>query len=120
MRMISEEQVNKALTLFFISLILIITMVGILSFTERDIIEERGLFPVIFEEFSAFGTVGLSMGSSERQTLSLVHDFSLFGKLILILTMIAGRVGPLTLAAMVMHGRVTEHLRYPLARIRIG
>ena len=119
-RRISEEQVNKALTLFFISLILIVTMGGILSFTERDIIEERGLFPVIFEEFSAFGTVGLSMGSSERQTLSLVHDFSPFGKLILILTMIAGRVGPLTLAAMVMHGRVTEHLKYPLARIRIG
>lgn len=119
-RNISEEQINKALTLFFVSLILIVTMVGILSFTERDIVKERGLLPVIFEEFSAFGTVGLSMGSRARPVLSLVHDFSIIGKLIIILTMIAGRVGPLTFAAMVMHARITETLKYPPARIQIG
>ncbi len=119
-RRVSEEQVNKALTLFFISLILIVVMVGILSFTERDIIKERGLLPVIFEEFSAFGTVGLSTGSSEKPTLSLVHDFSAVGRLIIILTMIAGRVGPLTFTAMVMRDKVTELFKYPPARIQIG
>ncbi|MCK4225352.1 Trk family potassium uptake protein [candidate division WOR-3 bacterium] len=119
-RRISEEQVNKALTLFLISLILIISMVGILSFTEREIIKERGLLPVIFEEFSAFGTVGLSMGSSKVPILSLSHDFSVIGKLIIILTMMAGRVGPLTIAAMVMHGRFIESVKYPLARVQIG
>ncbi len=119
-RNISEEQVNKALTLFFVSLILVVTMVGILSYTERDIIKERGLLPVVFEEFSAFGTVGLSMGSNEKASLSLVYEFSSLGKLILIITMIAGRVGPLTFAAMVMHGKITETLKYPPARIRIG
>jgi len=119
-RRISEEQVNKALTLFLISLILIISMVGILSFTEREIIKERGLLPVIFEEFSAFGTVGLSMGSSKAPNLSLSYDFSVIGKLIIILTMMAGRVGPLTIAAMVMHGRFIESVKYPLARVQIG
>jgi trk system potassium uptake protein TrkH len=118
-RRIPEEQVNKALTLFLISLILIIIMIGILSFTERSIIEERGLLPLIFEEVSAFGTVGLSMGSSVNPVLSLSHDFTVFGKLIIIITMLAGRIGPLTLVATVLK-RKSESFKYPFAKVQIG
>lgn len=118
-RRIPEEQVNKALTLFLISLILILVMLCALSFTERKIVTERGLLPVIFEEVSAFGTVGLSMGSSERPVLSLSHDFSSFGKIIIIITMLAGRVGPLTLVAMVLKKK-SESFQYPLAKVQIG
>ena len=118
-RRIPEEQVNKALTLFLISLILIIIMIGILSFTERIVIEERGLLPLIFEEVSAFGTVGLSMGSSANPVLSLSHDFTVFGKLIIIITMLAGRIGPLTLVATVLK-RKSESFKYPLAKVQIG
>jgi trk system potassium uptake protein TrkH len=118
-RRIPEEQVNKALTLFLISLILIITMIGILSFTEREIVKERGILPVVFEEVSAFGTVGLSMGSSVRPVLSLSHDFTILGKLIIIITMLAGRIGPLTLVATVLK-RKSESFQYPLAKVQIG
>jgi len=118
-RRIPEEQVNKALTLFLISLILIIVMISILSFTERTIIEERGLLPLIFEEVSAFGTVGLSMGSSVNSALSLSHDFTVFGKLMIIITMLAGRIGPLTLVATVLK-RKSESFKYPLAKVQIG
>lgn len=118
-RRIPEEQVNKALTLFLISLILIIIMIGILSFTERSIIEERGLLPLIFEEVSAFGTVGLSMGSSVNPILSLSRDFTVFGKLMIIITMLAGRIGPLTLVATVLK-RKSESFKYPLAKVQIG
>ena len=118
-RRIPEEQVNKALTLFLISLILIVTMIGFLSFTERLIINERGILPIVFEEISAFGTVGLSMGSSIRPVLSLSHDFTVLGKLIIIITMLAGRIGPLTLVATVLK-RKSESFQYPLAKVQIG
>jgi len=118
-RRIPEEQVNKALTLFLISLILIVIMTGVLSFTERGIIGRRGILPLIFEEVSAFGTVGLSMGSSARPVLSLSHDFTIFGKLIIIITMLAGRIGPLTLVATVLK-RKSESFKYPLAKVQIG
>lgn len=119
-RRISEQQLNKALTLFFISIILISLMIGILSFSEQKIVKERGLLPVIFEEFSAFGTVGLSMGSSVKTQLSLAHDFSALGKLLLVITMVAGRAGPLTLAAIVLGTKSKEKFKYPIARIQIG
>jgi trk system potassium uptake protein TrkH len=118
-RRIPEEQVNKALTLFLISLILIVIMIGFLSFSERGIINERGLLPIVFEEVSAFGTVGLSMGSSVRPLLSLSHDFSVLGKLIIIITMLAGRIGPLTLVATVLKKK-SESFQYPLAKVQIG
>ena len=107
------------MTLFLISLILIIIMIGILSFTERSIIEERGLLPLIFEEVSAFGTVGLSMGSSVNPILSLSRDFTVFGKLMIIITMLAGRIGPLPLVATVLK-RKSESFKYPLAKVQIG
>ncbi len=118
-RRIPEEQVNKALTLFLISLILIIIMIGVLSFTERETVKEIGILPIIFEEVSAFGTVGLSMGSSVRPTLSLSHDFTFLGKLIIIITMLAGRIGPLTLVATVLKKK-SESFQYPLAKVQIG
>jgi len=118
-RRIPEEQVNKALTLFLISLILILIMIGVLSFAERGIINERGLLPIVFEEVSAFGTVGLSMGSSVRPLLSLSHDFTVLGKLIIIITMLAGRIGPLTLVATVLKKK-SESFQYPLAKVQIG
>ncbi|MBN1695232.1 Trk family potassium uptake protein [candidate division WOR-3 bacterium] len=118
-RRIPEEQVNKALTLFLISLILIVTMIGILSFTERNIVNKIGILPIIFEEVSAFGTVGLSMGSSVQPVVSLSHDFTFIGKLIIIITMLAGRIGPLTLVATVLKKK-SESFQYPLAKVQIG
>jgi trk system potassium uptake protein TrkH len=118
-RRIPEEQVNKALTLFLISLILIISMIGILSFSERNIINEVGILSIVFEEVSAFGTVGLSMGSFTNPSLSLSHDFTVLGKLIIIITMLAGRIGPLTLVATVLK-RKSESFQYPLAKVQIG
>jgi trk system potassium uptake protein TrkH len=94
-------------------------MIGVLSFTERGIINQRGILPVIFEEVSAFGTVGLSMGSSIRPLLSLSHDFTVLGKLIIIITMLAGRIGPLTLIATVLKKK-SERFQYPLAKVQIG
>ncbi len=66
---------------------------------------------LLFESFSAFGTVGLSLGA----TSSLDE----FGKLVIAAAMLAGRVGPLTLALLLGTTRQAR-VSYPQARIMVG
>lgn len=70
-----------------------------------------GMHDVIFEQVSAFGTVGLSTG--------LTPKLSVFGKLWIIVTMFVGRLGPLTLAVWAFT-RKAPGVRYPEGRIMIG
>jgi trk system potassium uptake protein TrkH len=66
---------------------------------------------VLFEQISAFGTVGLSTG--------VTPNLSIIGRLWIIATMFMGRLGPLTLA-MLMFTRKAPGVRYPEGRIMIG
>ncbi len=70
-----------------------------------------GLHDVIFEQISAFGTVGLSTGITDK--------LSAVGRLWIIATMFVGRLGPLTLAIWFFpskHGQV----QYPEGKVMIG
>ncbi len=71
----------------------------------------RGPLALLFEQVSAFGTVGLSTG--------LTPSLSTAGRIWIILTMYVGRLGPLTLAAWAAGGPVHRH-RLPEGRIMIG
>lgn len=84
-RSIPNQVVHRALAITVISLLMVITVIFILSITENT-----PYIQIIFEAFSAFGTVGLSMG--------LTADLSESGKLLLCILMLAGRIGPITLA----------------------
>ncbi len=66
---------------------------------------------LMFEQVSAFGTVGLSTG--------LTPDLSTVGKVWIILTMLVGRVGPLTMALAVV-SQPRQHYEYPVERVMIG
>ncbi|MBB6670961.1 Trk family potassium uptake protein [Cohnella nanjingensis] len=81
---LAQERVNKALTLTLLALALVITATMILSTTE-----DHHFLMILFEVTSAFGTVGLTMGLTTQLTLT--------GKIIIILMMYIGRLGPLTL-----------------------
>ncbi len=70
-----------------------------------------GMHEVIFEQISAFGTVGLSTG--------LTPDLSIPGRLWIIATMYIGRLGPLTLAVWIASPRAPG-IRYPEGRIMVG
>lgn len=112
-RRIPRDGVTRA---FFISLIAFLalnTIAGLLL-----VIEGRQLLPTLFETTSAFGTVGLSMG--EGGPLSLAGHFSASGKLLLMAMMLAGRVGPLTLAVALAGGRTPPRVRYPEGRFLVG
>lgn len=72
---------------------------------------------ILFEVTSAMGTVGLSVG--DGGVCSLSATFSPLGKMIISFIMLAGRVGPLTLACAFFEQRGKRY-RYPEGRIAIG
>ena len=66
---------------------------------------------VLFEAVSALGTVGLSLG--------VTGELDGFGKVVVIVTMFFGRVGPLTLA-LVLGARAQRAVRFTETRISVG
>lgn len=106
-RELPQDQINRALTVALLALGLVFGMTLVLSSTEP--------FPflqLLFEATSAFGTVGLSTG--------ITPNLSLVGKLVIILTMYIGRVGPLTVALALAQRQKSQSYRYPEGRIKIG
>jgi len=84
-REIHEHSVNKAFSIVIVSL----TIIFLGAFVIFLIDGEFGLFRIVFECFSAFGTVGLS--------INLTSFLSVSSKWILILLMFLGRMGVMTL-----------------------
>jgi trk system potassium uptake protein TrkH len=72
-----------------------------------------------FEVFSALGTVGLSLGSSVNSCCSFSYDLSWISKLVIILTMITGRVGTITIGSALLKPHLTD-FKYPEEPIVIG
>lgn len=105
---ISNSTISKAysIALFSISLIFISTF--FLSVTEPD----KNLVDLLFEEISAFGTVGLSTG--------ITSSLSDAGKSIIILSMYIGRIGTLTLALAITKRIVYTKYRYSEINVVVG
>lgn len=93
-RTLPPELVDRTMSIIFASAILIGVITASLllfSTSEGATLAKRSEFvQYIFETFSAFGTVGLSMGVTSK-----LNDMQ---KYMIILMMFIGRVGPLTLA----------------------
>lgn len=73
--------------------------------------EGAPLRDVVFEQVSAFATVGLSTG--------LTPDLSAAGRIWIIATMFVGRLGPLTIALWAVPP-ARERIHYPNGRVMIG
>lgn len=84
-RRISPKALQRATSIISLSLI----SIGTSTFLLLQFDEHLGVMEVAFEAFSAFSTVGLSMGITEELSAS--------SKVVIILTMFIGRVGLLTL-----------------------
>mgnify|MGYP000499952699 CR=1 FL=1 len=99
---ISKFAVSHAIRLFFFSLSFIGVVTFLITLVEYKFLMTPdptfNFLKVIFEIFSAFGTVGLSMGFAGGVT-SFAAILTPFSKFLLIATMLFGRVGPLTLLA---------------------
>jgi len=103
---------------FFVSLIAFLALnavAGVVLLTES-----RDLMHTLFEVTSAFGTVGLSMGEGGAP-VSLSAFFSPLGKMLMIVMMFVGRLGPLTLGfALARRATMQPRLRYPEGKVLIG
>jgi trk system potassium uptake protein len=90
-RSVRKETTERAVGLFAIAFGLVTAAIFILTATERNHPSEGRFLAHMFEVSSAFNTVGLTMG--------LTPTLSSSGRLLMVLLMFFGRVGPLTLAA---------------------
>ncbi|MBK5246928.1 MAG: Trk family potassium uptake protein [Peptostreptococcaceae bacterium] len=108
-RKVSQEVVNKAISIASLGIVIIFIMTIIIIGVEKI-----GFVNVLYEVTSAFGTVGLSTGITPS-----LHDIS---KLLLVFTMFLGRVGPLTFAiAVAMKAdKTSQNSVYPEGKIMVG
>lgn len=106
-RQLKKEIIYEAIAITMISAGLVIIVTLILTITEQ------GTFlDILFEAVSAFGTVGLSTGVTP--TLSKI------GRALIIFTMFAGRVGPLTFAVAFAEKERKGIYHYPTEDIMVG
>ncbi|AZR74894.1 Trk family potassium uptake protein [Anoxybacter fermentans] len=106
-RRLDEGIIFKSLTILMLSLLLVLVVTLILSVTE-----ESSLVEILFETVSAFGTVGLSTG--------ITPTLSKIGRMLIIITMFTGRVGPLTLAVAMSESKKKPQFHYPKEKIMVG
>lgn len=106
-RRISWDILNRALAILIISIIYVsIVIMAVMT------IENMSFEKVTFEVISAFATVGLSMG--------ITADLSAMSKILIIITMFIGRLGPMTFALALGEKKVKQNLRYPKENILVG
>ncbi|GAA4807707.1 hypothetical protein GCM10023231_41170 [Olivibacter ginsenosidimutans] len=100
-RGISRDSVRRAFAVIALSIIGIGLCIFGLTLTDGD----KNPIALVFESFSAYNTVGLSMGITSTLTRG--------GRIILILAMFIGRVGALTLLLAFIKKRPLQNYRYP-------
>ncbi len=107
-RKISRELRDQAFAIFTMGTIWVVTAGIILSAIDGEVHE---LEEVIFETVSGFGTVGMGIG--------ITSQWSMWGKLVLALTMFVGRVGIMTFMLSLLAQKETR-IKYPKEDIMIG
>lgn len=106
-RSISNETIKKALAIVMVSMFLHVAVVFVLSILNNfDFIE------VLFETVSALGTVGTTMGITDKLTS--------ISKVIIAFCMYLGRIGPMTMALSFGLKSDDRLIKYPEAFISIG
>ncbi|MDO5026998.1 MAG: TrkH family potassium uptake protein [Tissierellia bacterium] len=84
-RRIPTDIIGKAMAIFMVSIIWVGVATVILTISDKG----NSISNLLFEVVSAYGTVGLSRG--------ITPSLSIIGKLTIMLTMIFGKIGPLTM-----------------------
>lgn len=113
-RRISQDILFRAFSIFFFSLSSIMIGTFILSITETHILEaeNRTFLDLLFEEVSAFSTVGLTTGITPMMSTA--------GKLTLIASMFVGRVGTLTIGFALSRTIQSRNYKYPEEHLLVG
>lgn len=106
-RRIDSNDIYPSFTLFFMGIFLLIVMTLLISLTHP-----HNFLEIVFDVTSALGTVGFSTGiSTELNTL---------GKILMVICMLLGRVGPLALGFGLAYKKKQPEIRYAQGKIMIG
>lgn len=116
-RTIGFEMLQKALSVVIMMITVIIISVMVLSLTEAELLIANGgkfeLLDIVYETVSAIGTVGVTTGVTPL--------LSSAGKIVIIICMYIGRIGPITLAiALSGKGKIKNNIHYPEGNIIVG
>lgn len=115
-RRVLKEVVQRALVIMTLAFLVVNFVTFLLLVSESEVasnINGHGSFLVLlFETASAFGTVGLSMG--------VTSFLSPLARLLLVFTMFAGRVGPLTLGLVLLQRRTLRKYYPPKENLLVG
>lgn len=107
---ISRDLLRRSVTILVLSLIIVFTgIVGLLF------VQQGNPLAIVFEAVSAMGTVGLSMG--------ITSSLNTWGKIIIIILMFIGRIGPVALAYTLKSNRVMRRanlVEYPHGQVIVG
>jgi trk system potassium uptake protein TrkH len=106
-RRIPYQVVNRAFAILVAGIALVITGTLLLGYSQP-----YSFIQVYFETVSAFGTVGLSTG--------ITPYLNNFGKIVIIILMFIGRLGPLTMVLAIGNLQGTRLVTYPEERIMVG
>jgi len=105
-RTIKQINLARAFSIFLLGVLWIFISVIILSLTENQV-----FLHILFEAVSAYGNNGISAG--------FTPELSITGRIILSISMIAGRVGPLIIGYTIGGSIKSEFYKYPDANILI-
>lgn len=111
-RTIEQKVINKALAIIISSSFFVLCAILLLVETQN-----LPFIKILFEVVSAFGTVGVSTGNGD--ILSFSAQFDNFGKSLIIVLMIAGRLGVFAFGLILIGKAKTRHFKYPVGRIII-
>lgn len=111
-RKVDKSVVYKALAVFSIATLAVMIATATIFFTSHSGGRAFSEIDAIFESVSAFGTVGLTCGVTGVANAA--------SRLVLILTMFIGRVGPVSLALSLAMRPQKKNTVMPEARIMVG
>ena len=106
-RRISDDTIKKALSIFVISLSIVIFVSFVIA-----AIEDFAFIDILYETASALGTVGATLGITDK--------LSAVSKVLITLCMYLGRIGPITMALSFGLKSDVRLIRYPEGFISIG
>lgn len=109
-RNIPSEVIHRSSAIILVASLIAITATVILAETQKT-----NFIQTLFEVVSAFCTVGVSVGNGD--VLSLSEQFNNFGKTVIILLMLIGRMGIFAFGFLIMGKEKTKHIQYPEGRI---
>ncbi len=111
---IANDLLIKAYAVLLFTLVNLFLWIFLLTITESESLMNGNMtiLQLVFEEFSAFSTVGLSMG--------VTAEFSDAGLIILTISMFTGRLGTLMLIMALSKQVKSTKYKYPDAHIMIG